>query len=175
MCQIINICYGLCRCALLRYKMLHWEERFFVILKVEVFSRELERSRQFMSMKNILMPMAIFFGIRWIWYNQQTVDFRLNYCYTILSPIEFGGRYHEIWCQDRFSSFWNLPGIRGSRAAYKAFGRNSGRYSVSSSEALLRRIRRGDDLYHINSVVDVNNLISNQPAEILIPFVKNRL
>ena len=29
-----------------------------------------------------------------------------------------------------------------------------------SVEALLRRIRRGDELYHINSVVDVNNLIS---------------
>ena len=55
---------------------------------------------------------------------------------------------------------WNeIPGIRGSRAAYKAFGRNPGRYRVSS-EALLRRVRRGDDLYHINSVVDVNNLIS---------------
>ena len=52
-----------------------------------------------------------------------------------------------------------IPGIRGSRAAYKAFGRNPGRYRVSS-EALLRRIRRGDALYHINSVVDVNNLIS---------------
>lgn len=55
---------------------------------------------------------------------------------------------------------WNeIPGIRGSRAAYKAFGRNPGRYRVSS-EALLRRVRRGDELYHINSVVDVNNLIS---------------
>lgn len=53
----------------------------------------------------------------------------------------------------------NIPGVRGSRAAYKAFGRNLGRYRVSS-EALLRRIRRGDELYHINSVVDVNNLIS---------------
>ena len=52
-----------------------------------------------------------------------------------------------------------IPGIRGSRTAYKAFGRNPGRYRVSS-EALLRRIRRGDELYHINSVVDVNNLIS---------------
>ncbi len=52
-----------------------------------------------------------------------------------------------------------IPGIRGSRAAYKAFGRNPGRYRVSS-EALLRRVRRGDELYHINSVVDVNNLIS---------------
>lgn len=52
-----------------------------------------------------------------------------------------------------------IPGIRGSRAAYKAFGRNPGRYRVSS-EALIRRIRREDELYHINSVVDVNNLIS---------------
>ncbi len=55
---------------------------------------------------------------------------------------------------------WNeIPGIKGSRAAYKAFGRNPGRYRVSS-EALLRRVRRKDELYHINSVVDVNNLIS---------------
>jgi len=52
-----------------------------------------------------------------------------------------------------------IPGIRGSRLAYKAFGRNPGRYRVSS-EALIRRLRRGDELYHINSVVDVNNLIS---------------
>ena len=52
-----------------------------------------------------------------------------------------------------------IPGVRGSRAAYRAFGRNPGRYRVSS-EALLRRVKRGDELYHINSVVDVNNLIS---------------
>lgn len=52
-----------------------------------------------------------------------------------------------------------IPDIRGSRAAYKAFGRNPGRYRVSS-EALIRRVRRGDELYHINAVVDVNNLIS---------------
>lgn len=52
-----------------------------------------------------------------------------------------------------------IPGIRGSRDAYKAFGRNPGRYRVSS-EALIRRVRRGDELYRVNSVVDVNNLIS---------------
>ena len=50
-------------------------------------------------------------------------------------------------------------GVKGSRLAYKTFGRNPGRYRVSS-EALLRRVRRGDELYHINSVVDVNNLLS---------------
>lgn len=52
-----------------------------------------------------------------------------------------------------------ITGIKGSRAAYKAFGRTPSRYRVSS-EALIRRVRRGDELYHINSVVDVNNLIS---------------
>ena len=55
---------------------------------------------------------------------------------------------------------WNaVPGVKGSRAAYRAFGRDPGRYRVSS-EALLRRVRRGDELYHVNSVVDVNNLVS---------------
>ena len=52
-----------------------------------------------------------------------------------------------------------IPGVRGSRLMYKAFGRNPGRYRVSS-EALMRRVRRCDPLYRINSVVDVNNLIS---------------
>lgn len=43
--------------------------------------------------------------------------------------------------------------------AYKAFGRNPGCYCVSY-ETLLRRVCGNDELYHINSVVDVNNLIS---------------
>ena len=58
-------------------------------------------------------------------------------------------------------SWAEIPGVKGSRAAYKAFGRNPGRYRVSS-ESLLRRVRRGDALYRINSVVDVNNLVSLQ-------------
>lgn len=70
---------------------------------------------------------------------------------------------HEILPQIRASiegKEWSeIPGIRGSRAAYRAFGRNPGRYRVSS-ESLIRRVRRGDELYHVNSVVDVNNLIS---------------
>ncbi len=53
----------------------------------------------------------------------------------------------------------DITGVRGSRAAYKAFGRNPGRYRVSS-ESLLRRVKRRDALYRINSVVDVNNLVS---------------
>lgn len=63
-------------------------------------------------------------------------------------------------CKNIEGKEWSeIPEVKGSRAAYKAFGRNLGRYRVSS-EALLRRVRRNDELYHISSFVDVNNLIS---------------
>jgi DNA/RNA-binding domain of Phe-tRNA-synthetase-like protein len=52
-----------------------------------------------------------------------------------------------------------VPGIRSSRAAYKAFGKDPSRYRVSS-EALWRRIGQGKGMYQVNTVVDVNNLIS---------------
>lgn len=54
-----------------------------------------------------------------------------------------------------------IPNIRESRQAYKAFGKDPSRYRVSS-EALIRRIRQGKGLYEVNTVVDVNNLISIQ-------------
>lgn len=52
-----------------------------------------------------------------------------------------------------------IPNIRESRTAYKAFGKDPSRYRVSS-EALIRRIAQGKSLYEVNTVVDVNNLIS---------------
>ena len=52
-----------------------------------------------------------------------------------------------------------IPNIKESRAAYKAFGKDPSRYLVSS-EALIRRIGQGKGLYEVNTVVDVNNLIS---------------
>lgn len=56
-----------------------------------------------------------------------------------------------------------IEGIRCSREAYKAFGRSPSRYRVSS-ESLIRRVRQGNPLYHVNTVVDVNNLISLETA-----------
>ena len=53
----------------------------------------------------------------------------------------------------------SIPNIKESRAAYKAFGKDPSRYRVSS-EALIRRIGQGKGLYGVNTVVDVNNLIS---------------
>ena len=52
-----------------------------------------------------------------------------------------------------------MPQIGPSRRAFKAFGRDPGRVRISS-EALYRRLRQGKELYHINTAVDANNLVS---------------
>lgn len=52
-----------------------------------------------------------------------------------------------------------IPNLDESRKAYKAFGKDPGRFRVSS-EALYRRVRQGKELYQINTVVDANNLVS---------------
>jgi DNA/RNA-binding domain of Phe-tRNA-synthetase-like protein len=52
-----------------------------------------------------------------------------------------------------------LPKIAAMRSAYKALGKDPLRYR-GSAEALLRRVLSGNGLYQINSVVDINNLVS---------------
>lgn len=49
--------------------------------------------------------------------------------------------------------------ISQSRKAYKLFGQDQSRYRISS-EALIRRIVKQKEIYHVNTIVDVNNLIS---------------
>lgn len=49
--------------------------------------------------------------------------------------------------------------IKATRTAYKLCGKDPSRYRPSS-EALCRRILKGADLYRINTVVDLINLIS---------------
>ncbi len=51
------------------------------------------------------------------------------------------------------------PGIAATRAAYKACGKDPNRYRPSS-EALCRRVVRGLELYSIDSIVDLINLLS---------------
>ena len=51
------------------------------------------------------------------------------------------------------------PHIAATRQAYKALGKSPHEYR-SASEAMLRRIVKGSGLYHINNVIEVNNLIS---------------
>ena len=53
----------------------------------------------------------------------------------------------------------SIPQVAAMRSAYKALGKDPSRYR-GSAEALLRRVLSGKGLYQINSVVDVNNLVS---------------
>lgn len=53
----------------------------------------------------------------------------------------------------------STPQIAAMRQAYKALGKDPSRYR-GSAEALLRRVLSGKGLYQINSVVDINNLVS---------------
>lgn len=49
--------------------------------------------------------------------------------------------------------------IAATRSAYRALGKSPHEYR-GAAEAMLRRIVKGQGLYHINNVVEVNNLIS---------------
>ncbi|WP_289769911.1 phenylalanine--tRNA ligase beta subunit-related protein [uncultured Duncaniella sp.] len=51
------------------------------------------------------------------------------------------------------------PGIRATRDAYKALGKEPNRYRPSA-EALCRRAVKGMELYRINALVDLINLVS---------------
>lgn len=51
------------------------------------------------------------------------------------------------------------PGIKALRDAYRTLGNDPTRYR-GSNEALVRRISQGKDLYRVNTVVDVNNLVT---------------
>jgi len=53
----------------------------------------------------------------------------------------------------------SLPRIQAARGAFKQLGKDPSRYRPSS-EALLRRIASGKDLYRVNDVVDLSNIIS---------------
>ena len=52
-----------------------------------------------------------------------------------------------------------IPGLGEARTLYKSFGMDPSRHRPSS-EALLRRTLKGQDLYHINNLVDTCNLAS---------------
>jgi DNA/RNA-binding domain of Phe-tRNA-synthetase-like protein len=53
----------------------------------------------------------------------------------------------------------SIPQVAAMRGAYKALGKDPSRYR-GSAEALLRRVLSGKGLYQINSVVDINNMVS---------------
>ncbi len=52
-----------------------------------------------------------------------------------------------------------IDNIQAARRSYKKLGKDPSRYRVSS-ESLIRRIPKGMDLYKVNNIVDINNLLS---------------
>ena len=64
---------------------------------------------------------------------------------------------------DKLSEYEQIAAVRGLQ---KSFGFDPTRYRPSS-EALLRRVLKGQGLYQINTAVDVNNLCS---LEFLLPM-----
>ena len=52
-----------------------------------------------------------------------------------------------------------FPPIKALRDAYRALGNDPTRYR-GSNEALVRRITQGKALYRVNTVVDINNLVT---------------
>lgn len=71
----------------------------------------------------------------------------------------FQKRIEELHHRYSISDIANMPHIQSTRNAYKAFGKSPSEYR-NAAEAMLRRIVKGNRLYHINNVIEVNNLMS---------------
>ena len=77
----------------------------------------------------------------------------------------------SIYATDTLSQ---RPAIAGTRKAYKTFGKDPARYRVSS-EALCRRAIRGLDLYRINTLVDLINVVSMRSGYSIGGFDASRI
>lgn len=72
---------------------------------------------------------------------------------------EIDKRIRELQSNLTLASLYDIPQIKALRDAYRALGKDPTRYR-GSQEALVRRILQGKGLYQINTIVDINNLIS---------------
>lgn len=72
---------------------------------------------------------------------------------------EIRKKIKEISASLKIEDISKMPAIAASRKAYKACGKDPARYRLSA-EALLRRVVKRKELYQVNNVVDVLNLVS---------------
>ena len=87
----------------------------------------------------------------------------------VMASVEVGQHDETLWQEieaaaARFQGMTmddarKFPPIKALRDAYRSLGNDPTRYR-GSNEALVRRISQGKALYRINTVVDINNLIS---------------
>lgn len=57
------------------------------------------------------------------------------------------------------SEIVTIPAIHATREAYKTLGKSPSSYR-NAAEAMLRRIVKGNGLYQINNIVEINNIMS---------------
>lgn len=72
---------------------------------------------------------------------------------------EFDGHIAQLADKYDMPDIAQLPHVQSTREAYKALGKSPTEYRCAA-EAMLRRIAKGNGLYHINNCVEVNNIIS---------------
>jgi DNA/RNA-binding domain of Phe-tRNA-synthetase-like protein len=87
----------------------------------------------------------------------------------IIATVQVAEHEAALWREielaaDRFRGMTmvearKFPAIKSLRDAHKALGNDPTRYR-GANEALVRRISQGKELYHVNTVVDVNNLVT---------------
>jgi DNA/RNA-binding domain of Phe-tRNA-synthetase-like protein len=86
-------------------------------------------------------------------------------CDVVLQPVneelwnEIQYKIIELNSQFQIEDISKIPAIAASRKAYKACGKDPARYRLSA-EALLRRVVNRNEIYQINNVVDLLNLVS---------------
>lgn len=64
--------------------------------------------------------------------------------------------------------------VQALRAAYKVLGKDPSRYR-GSNEALFRRVAQDRELYKVNTVVDINNLISLESCRSVASYDRAKL
>jgi DNA/RNA-binding domain of Phe-tRNA-synthetase-like protein len=90
----------------------------------------------------------------------------------IHTPVHVSARNPDLWAAMTsraealagslaIDAVAGLPNVKALRQGYRAVGKDPSRYR-GSQESLLRRILKGQSLYQINTVVDINNLVSLQ-------------
>lgn len=65
----------------------------------------------------------------------------------------------EVMSELTLETLLKEPRIAAARAGYKALGKDPSRYRLST-EALLRRLIKGNGLYFVNNAVDIGNVLS---------------
>ena len=72
---------------------------------------------------------------------------------------EIQNKIVELCANLKVEDISKIPAIYVSRKAYKVCGKDPARYRLSA-EALLRRVLKRNEIYQINNVVDLLNLVS---------------